>query len=113
MDGIFCANFCESRGSWPACQKVWHAKCYNCLGEGKFLIRAMKDKEGNIWYKEEQRAQRLNQGVRGAHVMMPFQCEDCWMVNLEGRYPVPGLDEAYVMCLHRAYLDAAWVVEPF
>ena len=28
------------------------------------------------------------------------------MVILEGRHPVPRLDDAYVMCLHRANLDA-------
>jgi hypothetical protein len=28
------------------------------------------------------------------------------MINLEGRYPVPRLDDAYVMCLCQANLDA-------
>ena len=105
MDGIFCANFCE-RGGWPACQKVWHANCYNCLGKGKFLIKATENEEGNIWYKEEWRAQHINQGVRRAHVVMPFQCEDCWIVNLDGCYPVPIVNDAYVMCLRQANLDA-------
>ncbi len=106
MDGIFCANFCESCGGWPACRKVWHVKCYICLGKGKFPIRATEDEEGNAWFKEEQRAQRINQGIKGAHVVIPFQCKDCWMINLEGRYPVLRLDDAYVMCLRRANLDA-------
>jgi hypothetical protein len=105
MDGIFCANFCESRGGWQACQKTWHAKCHTCLGKGKFPVRVTEDERGNVWFKEEQRLQRINQGVRGAHTAIPFQCEGCWMVNLE-RCPLAlGLDDAYVMCIRRA-LDA-------
>jgi hypothetical protein len=47
MEGVFCANFCEPQGSWPACQNVWHANCYACLGQGKFPVKKMEDKEGN------------------------------------------------------------------
>jgi hypothetical protein len=105
MDGIFCANFCESRGSLPACQKTWHAGCYECLGKGKFLLRTTTDKEGNLWFQQEQCEQRINQGVRGAHASIPFQCKDCWLLNLEGRLQVPGLDDMYVMCIRQANLD--------
>ena len=50
---------------------------------------------------------RLNHGVKGAHLCIPFQCEICWMRNLEGRNPRMGeLDSTYVMCLRRANLDA-------
>ena len=75
-------------------------------GEGAVSNKTTEDKEGNIWYKEGWWAQRINQGVRGAHVVMPFQYEDCWMVNLEGRYPVPRSNDAYAMCLRQANLDA-------
>lgn len=37
---------------------------------------------------------------------IPFQCEDCWMINLEQRLPSPGLDDVYVSILRRANLDA-------
>ena len=61
---------------------------------------------GNVWFKQEQRTRRINHGVGGAHASIPFQCEGCWMINLEGRLPEPGLDDAFVMCLRRANLDA-------
>jgi hypothetical protein len=99
MDGIFCCNFCEPRGGWPACRKAWHAKCYECLGQGKFPVRKIEDEEGNLWYKQGQREERINQGVRGAHASIPFQCEACWMLNLEGCLPVDGLDDMYVTCI--------------
>ena len=39
------------------------------------------------------------------HCSLPFQCEVCWMRNLEGRNPTRG-DEAYVQSIRRANLDA-------
>ena len=66
----------------------------------------MTDAEGNLWHKQEKREERLNQGVRGAHTVMPFQCEQCWIVNLEKRLPVAGMDDMYLMLIRRANLDA-------
>jgi hypothetical protein len=43
--------------------------------------------------------------VRGAHASIHFQCEDCWMINLEGCLPVPGLDDWYKMLICQANLD--------
>ena len=107
MEGIFCSNFCEPRGSWPACQMVWHAKCYECLGQGKFPMKQIEDEEGNLWYKQGQREERINHGVIGSNASIPFQCERCWMINLEARLPVDGLDDLYVACIRRANLDAS------
>lgn len=59
----------------------------------------------NPWHKEEVRQRRLNEGVAGAHICIPFQCENCWMLNLEGRNIRAG-DDSYVMCIRRANLDA-------
>lgn len=75
MDGIFCANFCESRGNLPACRKTWHAECYECLGQGKFPVRTTTDEEGNRWFRQDAREERINKDVRGAHASIPFQCE--------------------------------------
>ncbi len=70
-------------------------------------MRATKDEEGNLWFQEEKRAHQLNHGVsRGAHASILFKCEECWMFNLERCLPVPGLDDAYVMCIRQANLDA-------
>jgi hypothetical protein len=46
-----------------------------------------------------------SQGQR-AHTSIPFQCEQCWFQNLEGRSPVPGLDDVYTKFIHQANLDA-------
>jgi hypothetical protein len=68
-------------------------------------MKVMEDEEGNPWYKQSEREDRINYGIAGAHVVMPFQCECCWMQVLEGRTPQVG-DELLVACIRRVNLDA-------
>ena len=68
-------------------------------------MATIEDEAGNAWYKEEARVKRLNHGVAGAHVCSPFQCEDCWMHNLEDR-EITQRDELYVKCIRRAQIDS-------
>lgn len=106
MGGIFCANFCDSRNGFPACRSVWHEECYECLGIGKFPMMKQTDADGNLWHEQSKFELRHNRGVRGAHVCFPFQCEDCWLINLEDRLPLPESDAVLVMMIRRANLDA-------
>ena len=50
MRGIFCGNFCYSRGGWTPCRSVWHAECYTCLGQEmpKFPRAVITDEVGNV-----------------------------------------------------------------
>ena len=61
---------------------------------------------GNPWHREEERQRRLGQGVDGAHMCTPFQCEVCWFRNLEGKEVQPGRDDIYLACIRRSNLDA-------
>ena len=106
MDGIFCANFSESQGGWGPCLMTWHAGCYECLGKGQFPMKLHQDAEGNPWFKQKQKEDEINQGVKGAHTSMAFQCERCWFINLENRLPEPGLDDMYLKLIRQANLDA-------
>ena len=65
-----------------------------------------EDAGGNIWYQQEDQEFALNHGASRVHASIPFQCEQCWMLNLEGRTPIAGRDDAYMMLLRRANLDA-------
>jgi hypothetical protein len=71
-------------------------------------MASLHDEEGNQWTKQSDRENRLNTGVKGVHAVSPFQCETCWMRNLEGRDPVPDdpKDQRYIQCIRRASLDA-------
>jgi hypothetical protein len=107
MEGIFCGNFSSSQRPWPTCWSAWHAECYTSQGDQtKFLTVAIEDELGNPWHKEEERQRMLNQGVGGTHMCIPFQCEKCWMRNLEERDPVCGDNDVYMACIKRANLDA-------
>jgi len=59
-----------------------------------------------VWEGQAARDARLNTGLIGAHVVVPFQCEICWMRNLEGRNPHSIDDRLYTMCIRRVNLDA-------
>ena len=65
----------------------------------------MEDEAGNPWYKQMEREERINHGINGSHLVMPFQCECCWFRVLEGRTPEPG-DNLMMACIRRVNLDA-------
>ena len=84
-----------------------HADCFACLAqEGTFPMKRIEDALGNIWHGQEAEEEMINHGVKGGHIAVPFQCERCWMVNLEGRLPQEEEDRVYVQCIRRASLDA-------
>jgi hypothetical protein len=35
-----------------------------------------------------------------------FQCEQCWFLNLEGRFPEPGIDDMYLKLIRQENLNA-------
>ena len=85
MRGIFCGNFSISRVGWP---------CYTSRGQlPKFIGRTSVKLH-------------LSQGVECTHVCIPFQCELCWMRNLEESDPINGRDDSYLVCIRCANLNA-------
>ena len=69
-------------------------------------MSVLYDEAGDEWEKQGKRAERLNTGIPGVHAVIPFQCELCWIRNLEGC----DLDKVkhcqYEECIRRANLDA-------
>jgi len=60
-----------------------------------------------VWHKEEKRLKQLNQGVVGAHMCIPLQCEACWIYNIEKREMEDTPDDwEYAKCIRRCNLDA-------
>jgi hypothetical protein len=90
------------------CQNIWHAVCYTFHGQGliKFLTVVIQDVAGNLWHKESKRQEQMRTGVEGAHLCILFQCEVCWVRNLEGRDPRGESDEVYLAFIRCANLDA-------
>jgi hypothetical protein len=52
-------------------------------------MSVLLDDEGEIWEGQDARGLRLNYAIPGAHPVIPFQCEVCWLRKLEGRNPDP------------------------
>lgn len=59
-------------------------------------MTVLVDEDGEELETQADRLLRLNQGKVGVHAVLPFQCETCWMRNLEGRNPLPS-DKRYAM----------------
>ena len=62
-------------------------------------MKVQEDYQGNLWFKQEKHEHMLKHTVKGAHAVIPFQCDNCWMWNLEGRLPVDKLDDTYIMMI--------------
>ena len=62
---------------------------------------------------DDRDADRFRTARDGDHLMCPFQCDRCHFRNLEGRDPAEqnGRDQAYLVCIRRANLDAFWARE--
>ena len=58
------------------------------------------------WVGQAKREKRLNSSCDGAHGVVPFQCEACWIRNLTGRKMSLPHDTNLRMCIRRTSLDA-------
>jgi hypothetical protein len=83
-------------GRWPACWKVWHAKCYRYLGKGKILLQAMEMKEATCGSRRNNVPSRSTRVSRGC----------MWLLNGKSRGSPPHIrDDACVMCICQENLD--------
>ena len=66
----------------------------------------LTDDNDDDWVGQAKREKRLNSACDGAHSVVPFQCEECWIRNLTGRSMSLPHDTNLRMCIRRASLDA-------
>ena len=108
--GIFCHNFATSRGRWTPCHYCACAKCYKAAGDLEFPVnRAFNDE--SVYFKRRGEDVRKYLVARpGEWLLNPFQCDQCWFVNLHDRKPVLGeyLDRQELKLIRRANLDMFW-----
>jgi hypothetical protein len=97
------------------CQKAWCASCYKIPEGSRFPKRLPKDEDVNVLVNEEDKNRFLRARV-GDHVMCPFHCELCHLINMQGRSPMKGTgvlnDAETIDLIRRANLDAFWSKEP-
>ena len=66
-----------------------------------------------VWRKKGEESRYL-EGIDGAFLVTPFQCDHCWFVNLERREPNPESfnDKRLLGYIRRANLDVIWSRAP-
>ncbi len=78
-----------------------------------FYCHVLTDDDGFDWRPVED-SFRYKQARDGDHLLTVFQCDLCWLRNLQQRDPLPQLDrdDLLLCCIRRANLDAVWGREP-
>ena len=110
---ITCRNIgCQDNGHRP-CQGAWHAFCFKQHPNDPFPVYGMEDIEGSLFaedYDDAPRVNRFHQARYGNHLVTPFQCGPCHVVNILGRLPSSRIiaDTFLLVCIHRATLDSLW-----
>ena len=78
--------------------------------EGNFYIHKADTDEGMLWYKSSIEEKNFREGINGAFLLFPFQCDLCWFRNLENRDPRRGSfqDDRILDYIRRVNLDGIW-----
>ena len=115
--GLFCANFCVGRESFPPCRNVWCRDCYRESTNDPFPRQQgdqTQDDEKELEMDERDNG-RYRRGVDGAQLMgIPFHCDFFAFRDLNFRDPVGSIpkDATTLVDIRRAKLDAMWAREP-
>lgn len=108
-EGLFCGNFCSTRGSWRPCMKVWCGSCYAPLNNNEFPVTQPMDEGGFEIIGSSVQDQFLKARNVG-YLVTPCQCNLCHFRNLMSQNPIPGLpqDIRGAKIIWWANLDALW-----
>lgn len=112
--GIFCANFCTHKESFPPCANVWCGSCYRTGEHDPFPVQETLEEDMDLELDPTDQGE-YRQGRDGDHLMgIPFECDVCHFRNLTKRNPAWGEagDEYTLTCIRRANLDALWARAP-
>jgi hypothetical protein len=68
----------------------------------------------NLVWKKKGEERRYLEGIDGAFLVTPFQCDHCWFINLEGRESTPHSfnDTRLLGYIRRTNLDVIWSRAP-
>ena len=68
----------------------------------------------NLVWKKKAEIDRYKVGTNGAFLLVPFQCDICWFINLQKREPnLMSLGDLRILgYIHRVNLDVIWSRAP-
>ncbi len=110
LRGIFCQNFCFTRGNWTPCRFTSCPECYRDSGQLNFPVARAFNDESKYFKRRKEKEDKYLVGRAGDGVIAPFQCDRCWFINVHKRVPLrssPG-DQRALMLIRRVNLDVFW-----
>ncbi|KAL7577826.1 hypothetical protein ACA910_010574 [Epithemia clementina (nom. ined.)] len=85
------------------------------MDKDKFLVLKAGDLDDALMDKEDQGdvlddPKRFKIAQDGDHLMCPFQCNNCLLYNVKEQFPADTdtRNRLFLICIHRANLDAFW-----
>ena len=111
--GLFCGNFSCKRDNLKVCRRGWCAPCYRAPKALDFYVHQEQNEVSLSWVKRGDE-RRFQEGIDGAYLMIPFQCDWCWFRCLEDRDPKHQSyqDNRILGYIRRVNLDLIWSRAP-
>ena len=120
--GIFCVNWCISRGGFVPCRYITCGKCFTLDEKVKFSIQkrlyVAENKESkrdqqrleNAWKSKHRKDNDFLHARNGDHLLILFECPKCLFRkrNHRDQELKNPQDELLMACIIRAILDAFW-----
>ena len=111
LNGLFCANFCYTRGLFSPCHNVWCHECYVTDGQLKFPVKKNSDMEEGFDLEDDENS--FMYARKGDEFMTTFQYELCHFRNIQKKNPKSQSPDMVVLSfIRRANLDAFWARKP-
>ena len=122
--GIFCANFSKSLGTYLPCGGMWCGGCYTSDNTLHFHVASLGNEKGEKGRENQEESARMQTiwkgkirdptdfhvGRRGDHLMTPFECDLCIFRKLKMMDPdlKSPQDKLLSGLIRRMNLDAFW-----
>ena len=93
ISGVICGNFGHERIQGYRCSGVYYAKCYRQYDDNRFPVLGddnVDDSLMGVNDLEPDDPQRFKEARNGDHMMLPFQCDMCYFINIHHRLPIAG-----------------------
>ena len=92
---------------------LWHAECYTKLEGDNFPVLGRDDLDDSFMGEDESESEDVNRfqvARNGDSMMVPFQCDKCHFMNIQGREPRVSShqDNLMLLALRRVILDSFW-----
>ena len=93
------------------CKCVYHGSCYQQGDLDWYLVLTLADLEDSVIDDQamiNKDPVQFNVPRNGDHLIVPFQCDICYFMNIERRLPVEGnaQDLLLLLSIYRVILDS-------